>query len=140
MRMLGCTQYSRPVVDDEKAALAALRAIPDPELGVNIVDLGLVYGVEITEGHAHVTYTLTTLGCGIGPVLEGQMQEVLYGLAGITRVTADLVLDPPWTRDRMTPEVRAVVGDREFHPMGGGSEFQRLLDRFDQGRFDDPHD
>lgn len=117
--------------------LDALRLIPDPELAVNIVDLGLVYDVGLTDGHAHVTYTLTTMGCGIGPMLEGQMREVLYSLPGVTEVTAELVFDPPWTRERMTPEVRAEVGDRELTPMTAGGEFQRLLDRFDQGDFDD---
>lgn len=99
-------------------ALDALRCIPDPELGVNIVDLGLVYDIVIDGRRAHITYTLTTLGCGIGPLLEGQMLEVLYAVGGIDEVTATLVFEPPWTRDRMAPEVRAVVGDRSFQPMG----------------------
>lgn len=95
-----------------------LRHIPDPELGVNIVDLGLVYDVVITDaGEVHVTYTLTTLGCGIGPTLEAQMQEVLFTVPGVTDVSATLVFDPPWTRDRMAPAVRELVGEREFQPI-----------------------
>lgn len=121
------------MVADE--ALNALRVILDPELGLNIVDLGLVYEVDVTDGHAHVRYTLTTAGCGIGPILEGQMREVLYSVAGVTAVTTEFVFEPPWTRDRMSPTVRELVGDREFQPMGAAGEFQRLLDRFDKGEF-----
>lgn len=133
MRTRRCRATVRSVAADE--ALTALRVILDPELGINIVDLGLVYAVDVTDGHAHVTYTLTTMGCGIGPILEAQMHEVLYATAGITAVSAEMVFDPPWTRDRMSPSARALVGDREFQPMGVAGEFQRLLDRFDQGEF-----
>lgn len=120
----------RQAVDvTEEAAWAALRQIMDPELGVNIVDLGLVYEVSVAEGAVLVTYTLTTMGCGIGPLLEEQMREVLFGLSGISAVTPRMVLEPRWTRDRMTPEVRAVVGDREFHPSGSAPWWERLLPR-----------
>jgi metal-sulfur cluster biosynthetic enzyme len=98
-------------------ALKALEVIPDPELGINIVDLGLVYGLDIdAAGHAHVTYTLTTMGCAVGPLLESQMQEVLYSLPGIREVSIELTLEPRWTRDRMSSEARTAVGDRELHP------------------------
>ncbi len=115
--------------DLEEAAWAALRRIPDPELGVDIVDLGLVYEVRISEGAALVTYTLTTMGCGIGPLLEEQMREVLFGLPGITEVTPHLVMEPRWTRERMTPEVRAAVGDRQLRPPTPNPLWDRLLPR-----------
>lgn len=115
----------------ERDVLDALRLIPDPELGVDIVSLGLVDRVDIDGGRIHVRYTLTTFGCGIGPMLEGQMYEVLYTVPGVTEVTPELVFDPPWTRDRMTPEARAIVGDRELDPSGGWSHFQRLLAEID---------
>lgn len=120
---------------EEDAVLDALRLIPDPELGVDIVSLGLIDRVDVDDGHVRVRYTLTTFGCGIGPILEGQMYEVLYGLPGVVDVTPELVFDPPWTRDRMTPEARAVVGDRELDPTGNWSHFQRLL-----ADLDDPTD
>lgn len=113
------------------AVLDALRLIPDPELGVDIVSLGLIEDVAVDGGRVHVRYTLTTFGCGIGPLLEGQMYEVLYAVPGITEVTAELVFDPPWTRDRMSPEVRAIVGDRDFDPAGPWSHFERLLAELD---------
>jgi metal-sulfur cluster biosynthetic enzyme len=98
-------------------AREALKVIPDPELGINIVDLGLVYDVDVaSDGRVHVTYTLTTFGCAIGPMLEGHMQEVLYSLPGVSDVSVEFTLEPKWTRDRMSAEARAMVGDRELHP------------------------
>lgn len=114
------------------AALDALRLIPDPELGVDIVSLGLVDAVEVDGGRVHVRYTLTTFGCGIGPMLEGQMREVLYALPGVTEVVPELVFDPPWTRDRMSPEARELVGDRELRPGGAWSRLERLLAELDE--------
>lgn len=116
----------------EDAVLDALRLIPDPELGVDIVSLGLIDRVDVDDGHVRVRYTLTTVGCGIGPMLEGQMYEVLYGVPGVVDVTPELVFDPPWTRDRMTPEARAVVGDRPLDPTGSWSHFQQLLAELDE--------
>lgn len=112
---------------DEQAVLDALRCIPDPELGIDIVGLGLIDRIEIDGGRIHVRYTLTTFGCGIGPVLEGQMYEVLYALPGVRDVVPELVFEPPWTRDRMSPEAREIVGDREFNPGGAWSHLERLL-------------
>lgn len=117
---------------DERAVLDALRCIPDPELGVDIVELGLVDRIDIDDGHVHVRYTLTTFGCGIGPMLESQMYEVLYALPGVTDVTPELVFDPPWTRERMSPRARELVGDRELNPAGPWSHFERLLAEFDE--------
>jgi len=102
---------------DRDAVLEALKNVYDPELGINIVDLGLVYGVDVSsDGRVHVTYTLTTFGCAIGPMLEGQMQEVLYSLPGVSDVSVEFTLEPKWTRDRMSDDARAMVGDRELHP------------------------
>jgi metal-sulfur cluster biosynthetic enzyme len=111
------TQMSEAPVTGADEAREALKVIPDPELGINIVDLGLVYDVDVDgDGRAHVTYTLTTFGCAIGPILESQMQEVLYALPGISEVTVEFSLEPRWTRDRMSDVARALVGDRELHP------------------------
>jgi metal-sulfur cluster biosynthetic enzyme len=109
--------------------LDALRFIPDPELGISIVDLGLIYAVEVDGGTVHITYTLTTAGCGIGPVLESQMQEVLTGMNGVEEVIPELVMEPRWTRERMSPEARLLVGDREFHPPSGAGLWERFLPR-----------
>jgi metal-sulfur cluster biosynthetic enzyme len=88
----------------------ALRNVHDPELGINIVDLGLVYGVDIDGGTVHITYSLTTMGCPIGPMIEAEMKQFLSGVEGIEEVNAELVLRPPWTPDMMSEEAKAALG------------------------------
>jgi metal-sulfur cluster biosynthetic enzyme len=90
--------------------LEALKNVHDPELGINIVDLGLVYGVEIEGESVHVTYSLTTMGCPIGPLIEAEMRQFLSGIEGIQEVNAELVLRPPWTPEMMSEEAKAALG------------------------------
>jgi metal-sulfur cluster biosynthetic enzyme len=90
--------------------LEALKVVFDPELGINIVDLGLVYGVTVDEGIVNIEYTLTTMGCPIGPLIEAQMKDVLTGVPGVADVHADLVLRPAWTPDLMSDEAKAALG------------------------------
>ncbi len=90
--------------------LEALKNVHDPELGINIVDLGLVYGVEIDGESVHVTYSLTTMGCPIGPMIEAEMRQFLSGIEGIQEVNAELVLRPPWTPEMMSEEAKAALG------------------------------
>ena len=88
----------------------ALRNVHDPELGVNIVDLGLVYDVEFDGARVHITYTLTTMGCPIGPLIEAEMQQFLSGVEGIDEVDAEMVIRPPWTPEMMSEEAKAALG------------------------------
>lgn len=95
----------------EEAVREALKHVVDPELGINIVDLGLVYDVEIGEGGAiSIEYTLTTMGCPIGPLIEHQMQSFLENVPGVTSVEAEMVLRPPWTPEMMSEEAKAALG------------------------------
>src|SRR6266508_4760660 len=95
----------------QEAVREALKQVVDPELGVNIVDLGLVYEVDITqEGAIHIEYTLTTMGCPIGPLIEHQMQSFLENVPGVTSVEAEMVLRPPWTPEMMSEEAKAALG------------------------------
>ena len=95
----------------EEAVREALKQVVDPELGVNIVDLGLVYNVEISEdGAISIEYTLTTMGCPIGPLIEHQMQSFLENVPGVTSVEAEMVLRPPWTPEMMSEEAKAALG------------------------------
>ena len=95
----------------EQAVLDALKHVVDPELGINIVDLGLVYDVDISEaGAVHIEYTLTTMGCPIGPLIEHQMQSFLEGVPGVTSVEPEMVLRPPWTPEMMSEEAKAALG------------------------------
>jgi metal-sulfur cluster biosynthetic enzyme len=101
--------------DEERAptrerVLDALRDVYDPELGINIVDLGLVYTVEVDEGVVHIEYTLTTMGCPIGPLIEQQMQALLERVPGVRGVDIEMVLRPAWSPDMMSEEARAALG------------------------------
>src|SRR2546421_12443019 len=93
--------------------LEALKEVHDPELGINIVDLGLVYDVSIDGGTVHITYTLTTMGCPIGPMIESQMQQLLEGFPGVGNVEAEMVLRPPWTPEMMSEEATAALATSE---------------------------
>jgi len=89
----------------------ALKHVYDPELGINIVDLGLVYDVTVSdEGDVHVEYTLTTMGCPIGPLIEQQMQAYLAQVPGVRSVTTEMVLRPPWSPEMMSEEAKAALG------------------------------
>jgi metal-sulfur cluster biosynthetic enzyme len=87
----------------------ALRAVIDPELGINVVDLGLIYGVDVDGGSVTVRYTLTTAGCGLGPLIESGITEVLSALP-VDDVRAELVFQPPWSPEMMSAETKAMLG------------------------------
>ena len=90
--------------------LEALSNVHDPELGINIVDLGLVYGVEFEGDTVHIRYTLTTMGCPIGPLIEAEIQQFLAGIEGIEHVDAEMVIRPPWTPEMMSEEAKEALG------------------------------
>ncbi len=93
--------------------LEALRQVIDPELGCNIVDLGLVYDVALEAGHATVTMTLTTPGCPMNEAISGGVEQVLLAEEGVSSVEVRIVWEPPWTPDRMSPAARQHVGFNE---------------------------
>jgi metal-sulfur cluster biosynthetic enzyme len=100
-----------PGAADREAVLEALRNVFDPELGINIVDLGLVYDVQIdAEGGVDITYSLTTMGCPIGPMIEDQMRQFLAGVPGVDEVRPEMVLRPPWSPEMMSDEAKAALG------------------------------
>lgn len=94
----------------KEQVIEALREVHDPELGINIVDLGLVYGVELEGDTVHVTYTLTTMGCPIGPLIEAQIQQAVADVPSIEHVHAEMVLRPPWSPEMMSEEAKAALG------------------------------
>lgn len=94
---------------------AQLRTCFDPEIPVNIVELGLVYACDIlplgkNEYSVNVTMTLTAPGCGMGPVLVSEMEEKIRQINGVTSVKIDLVFDPPWDRSKMSDEAKLQLG------------------------------
>jgi metal-sulfur cluster biosynthetic enzyme len=95
----------------KEAVLEALRNVVDPELGINIVDLGLVYEVEIdAAGGVDITYSLTTMGCPIGPMIEDQMRQFLTPVSGVGEVRPEMVLRPAWSPEMMSDEAKAALG------------------------------
>ncbi|HEY9382319.1 MAG TPA: metal-sulfur cluster assembly factor [Gemmatimonadales bacterium] len=89
----------------------ALRAVKDPELGLNIVDIGLIYDTAVNEaGEVRVTMTLTSPGCPSGAEIMQDARTVLGDLEGVSKVDIDLVWEPYWTPERMDPRVRAFLG------------------------------
>ena len=94
----------------EEVVMEALREVYDPELHYNIVDLGLVYDVDIKDGDVHVLMTLTTPACPIGPMIAEQVQELLDIMPGITDVDVEFTFDPPWGPDMMTEDAKHDLG------------------------------
>jgi metal-sulfur cluster biosynthetic enzyme len=96
---------------DKDAVLEALKNVYDPELGINIVDLGLVYDVQTDEhGGVDIQYSLTTMGCPIGPLIEDQMRGFLKGVPSVEEVRPEFVLRPPWSPEMMSDEAKAALG------------------------------
>jgi metal-sulfur cluster biosynthetic enzyme len=88
----------------------ALRGVKDPELDLNIVDLGLVYGIEVADGEVRIEMTLTSPGCPAGPMITNDAYRVVRGLEGVKDVNIDIVWEPYWTPERIDPKVRALMG------------------------------
>jgi metal-sulfur cluster biosynthetic enzyme len=89
----------------------ALRQVKDPEIGLSVMDLGLVYDVQVDEqGIVDVTMTLTSPGCPSGPEIMADVDRVARSLDGVTGVNVDLVWEPYWTPERIDPKVRAFLG------------------------------
>jgi metal-sulfur cluster biosynthetic enzyme len=98
---------STPSQDD---VLDALSNVIDPELGLDFVELGLIYGVEVNEGNVHVTFTLTTPGCPIGPQVTEQIEEFVGELEGVKNVESEMVFIPPWSPERMSEDAKFALG------------------------------
>lgn len=88
----------------------ALTNVIDPELGLDFVELGLIYGVEVNEGDVHVTFSLTSPGCPIGPQVMEQIDEFVSELDGVTKVESSMVFTPAWTPERMSEDAKFALG------------------------------
>ena len=98
------TSSSAPQEATEETVRNALKAVIDPELNLNVVDLGLIYGVALQNGSVKITYSLTSPGCPLGPVIKGQIQSVLAKLPWTKEVQTNLVWSPPWDPHTMASE------------------------------------
>jgi len=88
----------------------ALTNVIDPELGLDFVELGLIYDIEIEGTEVFVTFTLTSPGCPIGPQVSEQIEEFAGELDGVESVIAKMVFTPPWTQERMSEEAKFALG------------------------------
>jgi metal-sulfur cluster biosynthetic enzyme len=95
---------------EEEDVLEALSNVIDPELGLDFVELGLVYDIEIDGGTVAVTFTLTTPACPIGPQVSEQMKEFVGDIPEVEEVVPNMVFSPPWTPDRMSEDAKFALG------------------------------
>ncbi len=91
--------------------IEALKTVDDPELGIDIWNLGLVYEVDVNDaGDVKVDFTLTTMGCPIGPMIDEQIRGATQYIDGIGDVSTELVMYPPWTPEKMSPLAKSALG------------------------------
>jgi metal-sulfur cluster biosynthetic enzyme len=88
----------------------ALSNVIDPELGLDFVELGLIYGVEVSDGNVRVTFTLTTPGCPIGPQVSEQIEEFVGELDGVKSIDSEMVFVPPWSPEKMSEDAKFALG------------------------------
>ena len=96
-----------PSVDDVNDALSN---VIDPELGLDFVELGLIYEVEVDGGTVNITFTLTSPGCPIGPQVTDQIKEYVGELDGVQEVAATMTFSPPWTPELMSEDAKFALG------------------------------
>jgi len=87
-----------------------LRQVEDPELGMDIVDLGLVYEVAVEDSTAKIIYSLTSMGCPAGPLIAQDIDSAARQVEGIDEVELELTFDPPWTPDKMSDDAKFILG------------------------------
>ena len=88
----------------------ALRGVEDPELGMDIVELGLFYDAEIDGANVKVTYTLTSMGCPAGQMIQEDIDRVIQEIPGVETVESELVFEPPWSPDKMSDDAKFILG------------------------------
>jgi metal-sulfur cluster biosynthetic enzyme len=104
---MGPYDVTMPSVEEVEAALTN---VIDPELGLDFVELGLIYGIEVDGPEVHVTFTLTSPGCPIGPQVSEQIEEFVGELDGVENVDSSMVFTPPWTPERMSEDAKFALG------------------------------
>ncbi|MBM01912.1 MAG: aromatic ring hydroxylase [Chloroflexi bacterium] len=95
---------------NKEKVIEALKEVYDPEIPVNIVDLGLIYEVEIDNGEVDVKMTLTAAGCGMGPYIAQQAEWAISELEEVEDVNVDIVFEPPWDPEKITEDGKKLLG------------------------------
>jgi metal-sulfur cluster biosynthetic enzyme len=97
-------------VASETEVMEVLRQVEDPELGMDVVDLGLVYEVDVEGPKVKVLYSLTSMGCPAGPLIASDIDAAVRQVEGVEDVELELTFDPPWTPDRMSDDAKFILG------------------------------
>jgi metal-sulfur cluster biosynthetic enzyme len=111
---LSAVVYLRDMATQEEIkeeVTEALKTVNDPELGIDILNLGLVYEVDVDESNnVKVDFTLTTMGCPIAPMIDAEIKQATSMIEGIGEVSTELVMYPPWSPEKMSPLARSALG------------------------------
>ncbi len=98
--------------------VAALRKVYDPEMPVNIYELGLIYGIDVDDaGGANIRMTLTAPNCPVAGTLPGEVERAVRAVPGVTAVKVELTFDPPWTKERMSEAAKLALGIEDIIPI-----------------------
>jgi len=90
--------------------IEAMKQVYDPEIPINVVDLGLIYDVDVTDGNVHVLMTLTAAGCGMGPFIAQQAEWAIAELDGAEDVEVEMTFDPPWNPEMISEDGKKLLG------------------------------
>ena len=88
----------------------ALRAVEDPELGMDIVELGLLYDVEVDGPKVKVIHTLTSMGCPVGPMIQENVDQIVRAMPEVEDIEVELTWDPPWSPEKMSDDAKFILG------------------------------
>ena len=102
-------RYSGRVVT-ENDVIEALHGVEDPELGMDIVEIGLFYEAQIEGSNVKIIHSLTSMGCPAGPMIQEGIHDAVAALPGVEKVDVELTFDPPWTPDRMSDDAKFILG------------------------------
>jgi metal-sulfur cluster biosynthetic enzyme len=94
----------------KEEVVEVLRGVEDPELGMDIVDLGLLYDVEVEDSNVKVIHSLTSMGCPAGPMIQEGIHDAVAALPGVENVDVELTWDPPWTPEKMSDDAKFILG------------------------------
>ena len=94
----------------KEEVIEVMKTVYDPEIPVNVVDLGLVYDVNVNEVDVHVLMTLTAPGCGMGPMIAQQAEFAISEVEGVDDVEVEMIFDPPWNPDMITEDGKKLLG------------------------------
>ena len=94
----------------QEEVVEALRQVEDPELGMDIVELGLFYDAEIEGPNVKVTFSLTSMGCPAGPMIQEDIDRVVQEIPGVEHAESELTFEPPWTPDKMSDDAKFILG------------------------------